>query len=69
MATKINTNLTPKMIRALTIANRDGAVFAGYNSHKGCIEKVAANTILALARRGLVVSFIGPDGGVAARPI
>lgn len=62
-----NNNLTAPMVRALAILNRDGAVFAGANVHKGRVEVVSASTLRGLERRGRVVLSVGPDGGMMAR--
>jgi hypothetical protein len=63
-----NATLTPKMERALAIARRDGMVCAGHGVHAGHVEKVAATTISALIKRGLLVHCYSGDGGLAGRP-
>ena len=45
----------------------DGCVFAGRSvTRRGSVFEVAASTIRALERRGLVTTSISPDGGVMA---
>lgn len=55
------------MIRALAIAKRDGIVCAGKGEHTGRVERVAASTIRALIRRGILAHCYSPDGGLAGR--
>ncbi len=60
--------LTPEMLRVLRIAERDGgAVSAGRGEHKGHVETVAASTIAALIRRGLLEHSYGSEGGMGGR--
>ncbi len=58
--------LTEKMTRALTLAIRNNAVFAGQGNRisSGCLGKVAASTLLGLERRDCLKITIGPDGGM-----
>lgn len=58
---------TASMTRALEIAKRDGTVFAGYSTDKGCRFYVSAATITALVKRGALEAIISTDGGYAAR--
>jgi hypothetical protein len=60
--------LTPKMEQALAIARRDGGrVTAGTGAHAGHVERVAASTILALIKRGLLIHCYGSEGEVAGK--
>lgn len=63
--------MTPKQTQALDLAKaNDGAVFAGYNvTKKGSRVMVAASTLRALEKQGLVTLCIGPDGGMMARVV
>lgn len=69
MMTKTQTTekLTDAMEKALDIAKLNGAVFAGYNVVNGCRYTVVVSTIIALERRGMLVTSIHTDGGVMGR--
>lgn len=59
--------MTP-MEKAIEIAKRNGAVFAGKNGNgKGGLVTVSASTIRGLELRGLVTVSIGPDGGMMTK--
>lgn len=59
--------LTINMKTAIQFAKDNGAVFAGYNMARGSRFRVAASTLLALEKRGLLTTSIGPDGGMMGR--
>jgi hypothetical protein len=61
-------SLTAKQRVALDTALRNGAVFAGKSENKGHASSVAATTVMALKRRGLLDIQIGPNGGLTGRP-
>ncbi len=64
----MTTELNAKREKALALAKRNGAVFAGHGNEEswGCYRRVSASTIRALERRGLVKTRISPDGGLMA---
>lgn len=59
-------DLTPAMKQAVELARRNGAVFAGFGNEisRGSCTTVAASTIAALVRRGILTKRISPDGGM-----
>ena len=59
--------MTTAQTKALEIALRDGAVFAGRSEHKGSAFTVSASTLRALERQGKLTLSIGPDGGMMGR--
>jgi len=63
--------LTETMRKALELARRNGAVFAGKGneSSPGGYWTVAASTIRALAARELVVIAQSADGDLYGRPV
>lgn len=59
--------LTENMVFVLRRAGAHGGVVAGQTVDRlGRIERNNPSVILALARRGLLKTKIGPDGGMAA---
>lgn len=60
--------LTPAMERALAEARQFGVVFAGSTVQGVRVVRHSASTLMALARRELLILSIGPDGGMVGRP-
>lgn len=62
--------LTAPMVKALNIALRNGAVFAGNGNSlpNGGVTRVAAPVIRALVARGLLTLSTSPDGGWMGTP-
>jgi hypothetical protein len=63
-------NLNDPQTKALTLALQErGGVYAGHGTYSGGrTVKIDAMTLQALERRGLVETFIHPDGGLGAKP-
>lgn len=61
-----DTKFTPAQIRVLEAIGRDGSAIAGRSVHKGRVEVLSAQAMLALERAGIVTITIGPDGGMMA---
>lgn len=61
--------ITQSMEKALMLAARNGAVFAGGGNEvaRGSCCSLSAITIKALAARGWVTLQISPDGGMMGR--
>jgi hypothetical protein len=61
---------TYAMDKAMALAARNGAVFAGKGNvtdSAGHMQTISAVTLLALERMGFMVIHTGPDGGLMAR--
>lgn len=59
--------LTAEMRRVLAIALRDGSVIAGVGAYAGHVERVAASTVSALIKRGLLVHVYGSEGNLGGK--
>lgn len=64
-----NATLTESMKRALILADRNGAVFAGAGNaiEPGRLITVYAPVMYALERRDCLKLSIGPDGGMMGK--